>query len=329
MATASVVEPASASSSVIKVKSWSYSHFMYLLRLPFEDELCDLPSLRLMDRTETDRLLAKILVRCNELEKEMREKEIYFRPDKIFVHKTDVDYEYPSKTYSKGELIPLFIAVDSINVAPPPPQPSSSSTSSENSLDTSTVLDDAMETMTIAADDDDDDDIEIPVSDCDLRAVFPEFKFTPEIPFKAMRKMTIKSTYDYIGACRNYITGGGMIAFDYLYDYGVITRYLDMYSEELPTLQHPITGDTVWHVQPFLVKLLGAEIHNLYNFRAETPKTCMLRAYKINYPPPRKFPTDKYNVWHNKSMNFVDRPCDLIRDPLALCTRIEKYMPKK
>lgn len=300
------------------VQSWSYSHFMYRLRLPFENELSDLMRLKEMDRAATDVLLARIHKHCDELEQEMRTNEIHFRPDKIFVHSTDVDYEYPVKSYSKSKnLIPMMLSLKTL-AAPSPGNDDDGddvTTTTTTSAIGSAVLDLPIAPSTY-----------LPPSACGLEATFPKFKFKFE-PQKRIQT-TVMATYDFIGACRKYIMSSGIIAFDYLYDYEVINKYLTLYNTSLPTVQHPITGDTVWHLQPFLIDLMSAKIHNLYNFRDESPKQRRRMATQLDFPPPRKFPVDQHNVWTEWSMNFVDRRSDRVREPLALCRYIKKRMPQ-
>lgn len=79
----------------VAVTSWSYSHFMYLLRQPFEGEWSDCTKLVDMPEPDLEQLIVRLLARCDELENKMLSENLSLRQNKIYTRSTDVSYSYP------------------------------------------------------------------------------------------------------------------------------------------------------------------------------------------------------------------------------------------
>ncbi|WBR61480.1 hypothetical protein [Drosophila suzukii associated hytrosavirus 1] len=210
--------------------TWSYSYFMYLLRQPFETELNNWYSLIKLSENEVNTLLKRILLHCNKLEEQMKLTNVKLRPNRMFIHCVDINYEYPND-------------------------------------------------------------------------------------------------YNFIDECRKFIMSAGIIVFDHLNNFEVIKHFLIMFRQTLSKAQHPLTGDTLWHLNPFTIDMLQAEIFNIYNFRGETPNERRLLAELLNFPPSRRFPLDHENTWDMTTMVYMDPDCDNDREPLALCKYIKKNKP--
>lgn len=216
-----------SSSSSPSSSSWSYSHFMYKLVTPFEDELVSVERLLLLTDKEIENLLQRILNHCNRLRNEMINGNIVLRPNKIYVHCVDVDYSFPCK-------------------------------------------------------------------------------------------------YNFIEACRNFIRSAGIIVFNHLDNFEIIVKFLSHFRQILSRSQHPMTGDSLWHLNPFIMDMIQTELVHMYNFRGETPNERRMLAELLKFPQVTKFPMDITNTWDMSSMVFVDKKCTTERDPLGLCKFIKK-----
>lgn len=130
--------------------------------------------------------------------------------------------------------------------------------------------------------------------------------------------------YRFVEECRKFVASSGFIVFDHLYHFELVQKFLEMFKQALAKAQHPLTGDTLWHLNPFTIDMMQAEIFNIYNFRGETPNERRLLAELLNFPPVAQFPLDCHNTWDMESLVFVDSECDSAREPLALCRFIRK-----
>lgn len=130
--------------------------------------------------------------------------------------------------------------------------------------------------------------------------------------------------YRFVDECCNFVRCGGMIVFDHLENFEIIRRLLERPKQNLSMCSHPITGDTLWHLNPFVIDLMQAEISNVYNFRGETPNERRLLADLLRLPQVGRFPVDITNIWDMTTLVYVDSGCDMSRDPLALCRYIKR-----
>lgn len=130
--------------------------------------------------------------------------------------------------------------------------------------------------------------------------------------------------YNFIEKCKDFIRSTGFIVFNHLDNFEIIRNFLSHNPTQLSRTQHPLTGDTLWHLNPFTIDMLQAEILNVYNFRGETPNERRMMAELLNLPSVTKFPQDTTNSWNNESIIFVNENCDMPREPLALCKYIRK-----
>lgn len=209
--------------------SWSYGHFLYKLYEPYETVIQDADLLLSFTQEQANDLLVKFLQRYNELEMEMNRSNIKLRPNKMYIHCVDIDYDFPDN-------------------------------------------------------------------------------------------------YDFLGECRKFIKSSGVIVFQHLNNFNIIKKYLEMFKRELPTAQHPLTADTLWHLNPFNIDMLHVYVLNLYNFRGETPNERRLLAELLNFPIIGKFIFDTDNKWDMDTRIYIDQDCkdEDAREPAALCKYIRK-----
>lgn len=130
--------------------------------------------------------------------------------------------------------------------------------------------------------------------------------------------------YKFINKCQEFVKSSGFIVFDHLNRFDVIRKYLTYYAGPLSRAQHPVTGDTLWHMNPFMMDMMHAEIQNLYNFRMETPNERRILAELLDFPLVQKFPEDVENLWTDISQIYVVGNCIVEREPLTLCKFIKK-----
>lgn len=90
--------------------------------------------------------------------------------------------------------------------------------------------------------------------------------------------------YDVVNECKQYIRSSGIVVFNYLDNFEIVKRYLGWYTRALSRAQYPLTGDTMWHLNPFLIDMMHAEILNVYNMRGETPSERRLMAELLHVP---------------------------------------------
>lgn len=132
--------------------------------------------------------------------------------------------------------------------------------------------------------------------------------------------------YNFIENCLHFIDSAGIIAFHHLNKYDLIKKLRGHFQNKLSMCKHPLTADTIWHLNPFLMDFMRVNIINVYNFRGETPTDRRSLAELMNFPTITKFPVDEHNVWDIDMPTFVDISCEkTIRDPLSLCNFIRKY----
>lgn len=200
---------------------------MYRLYEPFSTFVNDDDTILNLTQQQVHESINAIMKHCSELERIMHTKNIKLRPNKIFVHSIDIDYDYP-----------------------------------EN--------------------------------------------------------------YNFIKECKNFIMSSGFIVFQHLHNFEIVKKYLEIYKLNLPLARHPLTGDTLWHLSPFLIDMLHVNVINVYNFRGETPNERRLLAELLHFPQIGKFPLDIDNSWDMKSQLFVDKQEERQREPVALCNNIRK-----
>lgn len=75
--------------------SWSYSHFLYKLYQPFRSIIDNADTVMQMTRPQVEELLQKMIVRLNELHGEMQKSRLSLRPNRMYIHCVDIDYDYP------------------------------------------------------------------------------------------------------------------------------------------------------------------------------------------------------------------------------------------
>lgn len=131
--------------------------------------------------------------------------------------------------------------------------------------------------------------------------------------------------YKFVDACRNFVRSCGIIIFNHLDNYEVIKKYLYQYKRQICNARHPLTGDTIWHLSPFIIDILEASLDYLFNFRKETPYDRRYQVEIFNFPILKRFPLDKLNEWNLDTKIFVEK-CEQkeIRDPLSMCRIIKK-----
>lgn len=135
--------------------------------------------------------------------------------------------------------------------------------------------------------------------------------------------------YNFIRVCKEFIKSRGILVFDHLDNFQIIKKYLELENQTLSKVQHPMTADTIWHLNPFIIDMSQAEIRFIYNFRGETPNERRNLAELMDFPSISKFPVDVTNEWDEKTMTYVDKKCDkIIREPQALCKFIKKNINK-
>lgn len=212
------------------VISWSYSYFLYLLQRPFEHELNDINFILSSCYDVISKLLKQLNKQCDLLEKEMYEKQIVFRPNKIYIHCLDIDYDFP-------------------------------------------------------------DD------------------------------------YNFIDTVRNFINTSGIICFNYLDNFKIVKQFLEWFQQPLCKVYHPLTGDTIWHLNPFLIDLMRVEIANIYNFRGESPNERRQMAEIFNFPAITKFQLDITNNWTMETEIYVDGKCFEYNDKDS--KTLSKYITKQ
>lgn len=223
-----ITPPPSPPPPPIAVTTWSYSHFMYLLRKPFECELSNCEKILNLTDAEIEKFINQMLTKCIELEYEMFEKKLSLRQNKIYIRSTDVDYSYP-----------------------------------EN--------------------------------------------------------------YDFIKACKQFIKTYGIIVFDHLENFDIIKKFLSLKGGCLSNSRNPFTGDTIWHTNPFIIEMTGAELTDIYNFRGETPNDRHFMSLLFNLPQVGTCPLDVHNLWDENTYIYVEKSCDIpSRDPLSLSKFIKK-----
>lgn len=130
--------------------------------------------------------------------------------------------------------------------------------------------------------------------------------------------------YNFIEACRNFIRSAGIIVFNHLDNFEIIVKFLSHFRQILSRSQHPMTGDSLWHLNPFIMDMIQTELVHMYNFRGETPNERRMLAELLKFPQVTKFPMDIMNNWDMSSVVFVDKKCTTERDPLGLCKFIKK-----
>lgn len=138
---------------------------------------------------------------------------------------------------------------------------------------------------------------------------------------------TFPEEFSFIDMCKRYVDSSGIIVFQHLNNFEVVKKFLKWYPQDLGHAQHPITGDSIWHLNPFLIDMMQAEIHSLYNFRGETPNERRLLAELLNFPVVEKIPLDVENAWTENTMVYVDRRTTH-GEPLSLCKFIRRNGPK-
>ena len=220
--------PPSPPPNQIVVTTWSYSHFMYLLRKPFEHELKNCEKLLNLNEDEIREFINQIMSKCNELEYQMLEQNLSLRQNKIYIRSTDVDYSYP-----------------------------------EN--------------------------------------------------------------YNFIEACKQFIQNFGIIVFDHLDNFDIINKFLSLNDGVLAKCVNPFTGDTIWHTNPFIIEMTGAELFNMFNFRGETPNDRHFMSMLFNFPQVGTCLLDIHNLWDENTYIYAEKSCDIPpRDPLSLSKIIRK-----
>lgn len=139
---------------------------------------------------------------------------------------------------------------------------------------------------------------------------------------------TFPEKYNFIEACRNFVQSSGIIVFDHLDKFEVIKKYLNFYKTALSQTQHPITGDTMWHLNPYTIDIFEPRIWDAYNFRDETPSERRLLAEFLDLPLIRKFPLDENNIWTQETEIYVDVKCreESTRAPLNICKYLHKQV---
>lgn len=136
--------------------------------------------------------------------------------------------------------------------------------------------------------------------------------------------------YDFIRACNEFILAGGIIAFMHLDSLNVINKCLRIFGQKLAHAKHPLTGDSIWHLSPFLMDIIQVDVYNLYNYRGETARERRAIMELFNYNQVRRLPVDKENVWDEDTITYAE-VVDLeeMRDPLTLCKQIKRTIKNK
>lgn len=105
---------------------------------------------------------------------------------------------------------------------------------------------------------------------------------------------------------RQYIRSSAVIVFEHLENFELIKRYLDLYKRPLSLVTHPLTGDTLWHLNPYMIEMMHARITNLLNYRGESPHDRLLQADIFDFPIVGTFPLDVDNSWNSQHRNQVE-----------------------
>lgn len=131
--------------------------------------------------------------------------------------------------------------------------------------------------------------------------------------------------YNFFAECEKFIKSCGIIVFEHLQNFEVVKKFIEMYKHTLTTVRHPLSGDTLWHLSPFIIDLMHIYVINIYNFRGETPNERRMLAELLGFPQIEKFPHDADNNWHEDTIVFVDNECTKkVREPVALCKFLKK-----
>lgn len=140
---------------------------------------------------------------------------------------------------------------------------------------------------------------------------------------------TFPVNYDFIKQCMKFIDSTGFIVFNHLNNFTIVEKFIGHKWQELSKVQHPLTGDTLWHLNPFFIDMFQGKITDIYNLRGESPNERRLLAELMNYPNVGKFPLDVTNSWNNQSRIFVNNDCTITsHEPLGLCKHIKPFMSK-
>lgn len=133
--------------------------------------------------------------------------------------------------------------------------------------------------------------------------------------------------YDFYKLTEKFIRNGGMLVFAHLDNYELIKIYLSIFQHNLSELQYPITGDTIWHLNPFLIDMLDARIYNLVNFRNESPND-LRTIYEIyNLPTIKQFPDDVNNQWIDGRDNiFANEELYCKSNPVTNCRYLKRIL---
>lgn len=215
--------------------SWSYSHFMYLIYKDFQHIIDNINYVLEASPSEIENLLYKINAKLESLERQIQTENIILRPNKIYIHDVDVEYNFPDN-------------------------------------------------------------------------------------------------YNFIEKCKTFISSSGIIVFNYLGNFPVISRYLEIYGNTLSYVKHPITADTIWHLNPFIMDMYCLKSFDkvIYNFRRETVEDRRFMAITFDFPPVYIFPLDEHNTWNMDSEIYLeDYATEEVKktfnSPLSRAKYITKY----
>lgn len=132
--------------------------------------------------------------------------------------------------------------------------------------------------------------------------------------------------HNFMGMCHEYIKSSAVVVFQHLCNFKLIKLCLGIYDQKLSTAQHPLTGDTMWHLSPHIMDMVDASINNLYNFRDETPNQRHMMSTMFNLHPVVKFQHDIDNTWNIDTRIYVDKKLPPPpKDPMTMSRIIKRH----